>query len=1180
MCGCVMLLAAAATRCAFGQSNATSSAAATPPTAEQAIAPAAVRDLNGRIQYVGPDTYILLDAEGRPQPLPGMTYEDFLAAWKSTQQAPVGNRQPRYLIEDSRIDGAIVGPHAELKFELTVRLLTAEPVAVPIGLADAILQRPPEFDRESRVEVRESRDESRELEKDASAAGPARDARGSDLDFLHLDPEQRAWIARFIGRPGERRRLTLQVLVPVAHEGGESRLAFAAPRAQTGRMNMIVRDGATEFQVSTGKIIAQQPATEGTRLEIVGAVGPFQLSWRDATRSSATLSSVLSAAGAIKVSVDGRSIRTDARLTVESYAGPFDRFRVRLPAGSRLIQTPTSDAESDGNYRISLEEGDATADARPRAGQTVLVQLAAPQSNPVVVNLSTEQPLGATDADATHELAGFEVLGAVRQYGDIAVAVDDDWQIRWELGPHIRPVDPSELTARLQQPRLNAAFQYDGQPWSLGIRVTARRLRMYVTPQYEMEVLQDEARVRVRLAFQVLGARAFEFRVDMKGWELTADAIESGGAIDREHVVLTREGALVLPLAQASTRRAEIAFVARRAVAREAELVALPLPAPLAESIGVGELAVRAAPGIELTPDMSTSRGLTAVPIVDGARTPPVVRSADFRFQCTPPEIVFAAQRVDRPRAVLTEAQARVQVDSTTVRLDQRIQYLVRFEPIQELTFEIPAELPFQLDQAEVTLLTSPAAGGSGDGAEAPVRFSEAAASSDAPAGEKMRRVRVPLPQPRLGQFTLRVATSWRHRAAPADASLAVPLFVSIDGTSGPPRVVAERAPNVTVGLDPRAAAKWQRVSNADGVVEFLAAGAENALPLVVRAADSNLPSATIVERIWLQTWIAQGARQDRAAFRFRTTGSRVTVELPPEIDSGDIEILLNGQPVQAISRSAGRLVVPAASESRAGGRESRDESRESRARSDSLDHNSFTHTLELRYRQSINPHLVARWRLTPPQLVAVAGLSELYWQVVLPGDQHIVAPPNLIPSARWQWLGSFFGRTPTMTQSALEDWVGSSRGIAPAGARCEYLYSGLASAGTIELVTAPRWLIVLAASGVVLAIALAWRNVPAARRGWHLVVIGTALGVAALAFPTLAVMLAQASILGLVLGAIAHWIARATTRPALRPLVAASGSTQRQLSPRLGSAAPPMGSAATASTASPVVASAEESKR
>jgi hypothetical protein len=404
VCCCVLLLAAAPHRGVFGQTDASSSAAIPPPAT--AAPPAAVRDLNGRIQYVGPDTYILLDAEGRPQPMPGMTYEDFLAAWKSAQQAPVANRQPRYLIEDSRIDGAIAGPQAELKLELTLRLLTAETVAIPIGLAEAILQSQPDFSRESRVENQEPEARSQAstakghegehntVPGDQEQDTPALDSRLSTLDFLHFDRERGGWVAWFVGRPGERRRLTLQVLVPVLHEGGESRLAFAVPRAQTSRMNVVVRDDATEYRVSTGKIIEQQPAADGTRLQIVGASGLFQLTWKDATQSSAALSSVLSAVGAIKVSVDGRSIRTDAQLTVESYAGPFDQFRVRLPAGGRLVQTPTPDANPDRDFRISVEEGVATADAQPPSGQTVLVQLPAPRSGPVVVNLSTEQPLG------------------------------------------------------------------------------------------------------------------------------------------------------------------------------------------------------------------------------------------------------------------------------------------------------------------------------------------------------------------------------------------------------------------------------------------------------------------------------------------------------------------------------------------------------------------------------------------------------------------------------------------------------------------------------------------------------------------------------------------------------------------------------------------------------------------
>src|SRR5690242_12904037 len=45
-----------------------------------------------QVQYVGPDTYILLDSQGRPQPMPGMTYEDFLTAWKKLNRPNTTNQ--------------------------------------------------------------------------------------------------------------------------------------------------------------------------------------------------------------------------------------------------------------------------------------------------------------------------------------------------------------------------------------------------------------------------------------------------------------------------------------------------------------------------------------------------------------------------------------------------------------------------------------------------------------------------------------------------------------------------------------------------------------------------------------------------------------------------------------------------------------------------------------------------------------------------------------------------------------------------------------------------------------------------------------------------------------------------------------------------------------------------------
>ena len=112
----------------------------------------------GPIQYVGPDTYILLDAEGRPQPVPGMTYEDFLAAWKKLNKPATPDSQPRFTIESIKIDGQTHGQRAELKLDVTIHLLADGSVNVPLGLVGAILQGEPRFDKPMRRRKQAAKD--------------------------------------------------------------------------------------------------------------------------------------------------------------------------------------------------------------------------------------------------------------------------------------------------------------------------------------------------------------------------------------------------------------------------------------------------------------------------------------------------------------------------------------------------------------------------------------------------------------------------------------------------------------------------------------------------------------------------------------------------------------------------------------------------------------------------------------------------------------------------------------------------------------------------------------------------------------------------------------------------------------------------------------------------------------
>ncbi|HJQ82373.1 MAG TPA: hypothetical protein VJ828_20600 [Lacipirellulaceae bacterium] len=1094
---------------------------------------------------MGPDVYILLDSEGRPQPVPGMTYEDFMAAWKQLQNVGTPNRQPRFTIESVEANGAVRGRHAELRFEATVHLLTDESVEVPLGLTGAILDGRAKFDRTG----------SDDLESGERGEPP------SVEPYLDYDVERGGFVARLAGHANQRHTVSLHLLVPLAREGTSTTLTLAAPRAVSSRLALKVDSAIADVSVVGGALTGEDPLPDGTRITVEGITGPLRLSWRPTDPEAQRYASVLSSEGAIRVSVDGRSVRTDARLTVQSFGGSFDRFRVRLPAGAQLVQGARGpEADENPDYRVSVEES-LRSDVNPpnEQGQVVLVEFPAMQQGPVTVELSTEQPIGLGD-DLAAELSGFDVLGAVRQYGDVALQVAGDWQARWDLGRYVRQVDPSEIDPQLPQADLTAAFQYDRQPWSLRARIASRQFRVLVTPMYELECTSDEARLAVHFTYQVLGARAFEFRVNLAGWELTADPVESAGLVDRDQMAVTDDGILLLPLTQGSSRRAEITFFVRRAIPRAGLRIRLPLPVPIADSIGTGELVVAPASDVNLLPDLANSIGLVAMPLVEPVDSPGSETAAAQQFRVTLPEAVFAADRVTRTREVSNESAAQISFEPFDVRVEQRIDYVVRYEPIKELMFEVPQELA--LDEENLGIYIAPQAGRVQNGAnllELPVSLASTMGSVESSDSLATRRMRAVLPNPRLGEFSLQVRYRFpRPNVGASNRRWRLPLVRPIDGRAGAQRAVVTSPVGFTLMLDAKSDdSSWKMASpdvmrQRDPSYEFVADGSETFLPLAINKAVIDTPAATTIERAWLQSWFSGEMRQDRAAFRLRTTGPQVTVELPPEVSPEEIEVLLDGRAADVVSRNAGRVVA----------RLPRTPSHAALRSAEPA-----SHTLELRYRQASRNSLVSWHDLTPPQVVGTTTLSGVYWQIVLPGDRHVVRAPRQMTSAsHWQWLGSFWGRRPILNQAKLEQWAGASTQLPATGLHNEYLFTSIAPLSSIALVVAPRWLVVLAASTCVLLLVLAWIYLPILRRVQ--IVIAAAILVAGLAtaFPIPALLLAQASVLGVVLSGLALLVARLVARPTRWPVVLPAGSSLRPPMSRAESIVmPPV--AATAST-------------
>src|SRR3954454_14177294 len=595
----------------------------------------------GPIQYVGPDTFILLDSQGRPQPVPGMTYEDFLAAWKKLNQPVNQQVEPRYTIERITFDGKAIRERAELKFHAVVHLLTEGPTDVPLGLSGAILQGDAQF----------ASAEGAEHTQAQSAKAPI----GKPKDqYLNYDAQHGGFVAHLNGESGARESITFDLLLPLLRDGNENSVALNCPRSTSSSLTMTIDTPVTEARATSG-VLSSKPSSDNktTRFEVAGLAGQFRLSWQAPSQEDASPSSVLNAVGAIRINIDGRGMRTDAHLTINSFGAAFDQIRVRLPRGAKLINPAASSGNQDPKYRITevtTPDNVSSADGR----SVVRVELKEKQQGPVVVDLATEQPSSLSSHTAELDLSGFEVIGAVRQFGDLALSVAGDWQSRWEIGPGVRQVDPNEIDPSLQRPDVTAAFQYDRQPWSLNVRISPRQSRVHVTPQYALELLPEEARLNVRLAYQFFGARTFQFHVDLDGWELSGEPVESGGLVDQDRVAVDEKGVLQLPISQGSSRKTDVSFSLRRALDRETTKIQLPLPIPVADSTGTGALTVRVAPEIELLPDLISSTGLatSVAETVDRAHSD---NSTELHFRSLLPNAVFVASRANRAREVATQ---------------------------------------------------------------------------------------------------------------------------------------------------------------------------------------------------------------------------------------------------------------------------------------------------------------------------------------------------------------------------------------------------------------------------------------------------------------------------------------------------------------------------------------------
>ncbi|HIQ22593.1 MAG TPA: hypothetical protein EYH34_15315 [Planctomycetes bacterium] len=1048
----------------------------------------------GPVVEVKPDIFLLPDEEGNWRQLLGMRYEQLRRAWEIAEGRE--DPPPRYTVRSVLLKGLVRKGRAELTIEIVVRLHRPTWTRVPLRLGQALLRGPIGHHGEATYRWR--------FEEGEGYVLWVRGAAESDQTF------------------------TLDALVPVSEAAGRYRLALSVPSAEDCRLTLRVPlAGATGRVSERGEVVSAAPAPDGgTQFELRGLGGSFEVQWWRVDTGSQPAQPVLEASGLITVTLDRQTVTATAQLTVHSRSGPVDRFQVRLPEGAEWWPQQTT------GYHVAPQP---RSDDQP---QVVEVRFDGQHAEPVTVELAARRSLEDDQPDAWLELGGFEVLGAVQQQGHVAVGKPEDQYLVWGPNRGVRPVPVSQLPEALRGEQVVAGFEYRSQPWSLRTRLVDRQTRVEVEPIYMVEIEKGVARLEATFRYVIHGGEVLSFDFEVAGWQLDEvepDSFlptESEGASGPEG---TRRVTVTRSELESSVRQLELVLHGHRALDPAAESLRLVFPRPVPSRTDRASLKVRpgwvvivSADNVELSPDEEATVGLSLRPLpapvpVPSRQQPPLV------YRLEDPEAVFAAARAVHQQVLGVEVDSRIYLIPDEERVEETLVWRVEYEPADRLRLSVSG----QLDLGSLELWLD----------DEPVRLSDLTANGQQVAedGSVLKEVR--LPKPGMGTYRLRVRfplsvtlQQWEPGSA---LPCTVPLVMPRDG-----QLVRNRATLITrPGIRPvlRDAA-WELEENGSPAPVGLASWTlratqpASAIRVGLVLEDRAALGLTRISRGWVQTWIHPAAsqeqayvRRDRAVFRFVTDRRLLPVRLPPGTRAAEVAIWLDNQPVTPLRGPEDRLHIVLG------------------------EPDGAEHSLELQYSLPVQRAGSMEWAFQLPQIGEQPWVERCYWELILPGNEHVVAVPEwLTREYRWGWTGLFWGRIPVMDQVQLEDWAGTVHRARPAGRTSRYLFSSPEAMGVCRLVALRRSWIVLAGSGMALVFGLFLLYLPAGRRVvvlWVGVVVFVA---ATLLWPGPALLLGQASGLGVVLALLAAVLERTLGRrrqtrwwPETSSSVLERGSTQ-----------------------------------
>ncbi len=913
--------------------------------------------------------------------------------------------------------------------------------------------------------------------------------------FVSYEKQGDGYVAWLRAAPNSVHAITLSVKMPVVRVAGRKRVAMLTPSRPT---QIQLEVPGEDLDVTTNNleenILQTKKLGDGkTRISVENVGGPLEITWRERIRTAP----VLVTKATTSATINGQKIDYDTNLRVQSRGAPIRSFDVRLPANAFLMPEPTpgvtvevvSNSQRTGRLvRVTREDGkeEATLEVRLKAFSIASDKVLAGQS----------------------ELAGFAVVDAVIQTGELDLAVVGDWTVDWFPGSYVRQVpvsEPNRLRGTV------ASFEYDKQPYSLKVEVRPRESRIRVAPTYSLYVEPTQIRLVGNLKYSASGARIREIQLQAAGWQidrvLPADLIAPA-------ISLTETSPLSIPLAPNGKPIAddfEIRIEAHQPIAPDDKSFHVVLPRTVNGVASPAAVVVYPADNIDLRLRGEEIKGLIAESAPPGlelsaTQQPPIY----YVEEPSEAEAAFAGEFEVRSRVVAANVDNTLKFSADSLAIEQRFDLAISYEPLRQIRFNLPEALVSSDEIQFFEVLT------------------EGEAAANGGARERSLPVLGMMPTEATGVAEVTVdLLEERIKDCSITARYYLPFVPHATGEALPVQLIrVAEEPAITVGTSKLRLLATEEVEldlvgdDWDALIDdlldassreqlFQSSGDAAGVSVLARLVETPQLGATVLEKFWLQSFLSRVVRQDRASFQFRTNAERIQVRLPAGATLLDVAVQ-GLKLADATPSPEGLLEIEL---------------------DPLVDRDAYT--VELWYVFSAKDVPVARLAVTPPTLVGVPHARRIYWQLVLPRHEHLVLPPtSLTPEYAWRWSAYHWGRQSNRQQADLETALNTSRQESPpAEAVNEYLFTSVGPILPVEFVTASRASLTLVFSLTVLTTGLCliyfrWPRHPAS-----LLLLGVLVVSAGFAFPEPTILCAQAAVLGIAFVILAQLLHRNVSR-------------------------------------------------